>query len=83
MCQLMLDDNTEESHLRDSHVFGAAHDTIRISNTTHVLHCTVFVIRAHNMIDFGEGISMAVSLLVKVDSCLGYTCYQFMFKIFN
>lgn len=79
VADLVLNDNTEEGHLRNRHFSRGAHDIIRICNTTDVLHGAIFVIWAHYMINFTERISLTKVLLIKVNSCFGNTEDKFMF----
>ena len=64
MGKLMLNDNTEESELRDWHMLAWAHDPIWIGDASNILHRTKFVVWAHNMVYLREGITMSISLLV-------------------
>ena len=50
--------------------FLPAHDCICVSNTSDVFHGTIFIVRAKNMINFCEWISLAEVFLVESDSCL-------------
>lgn len=46
-------------------LFGA-HDLIGISDAANVLHGTVLVVRAHDVVDLGERISSVEVLLVEL-----------------
>jgi len=50
MTEFVLDDNNEESQLRNGHVLAAAHDVVRVRDATHIFHSAVFVVGAHNVI---------------------------------
>ena len=52
MAQLVLDHNAEECQLRDRHVFLRAHNFVRVGNAPDILHRSVLVIGAHNMVHF-------------------------------
>ena len=49
--------------------FFPTHDCICVSNTTNIFHGTIFIVRAKNMINFWEWISLAEVFLVESNSC--------------
>jgi hypothetical protein len=81
MTEFVLYDDTEESHLGNGHLLVLAHDGVSVRDATNILHSSIFVIRAHNMIDFGERISRAEVLLVKFNGSLGDSKYKFVLHV--
>lgn len=79
----MLDYCAEEGELRNRHLFLSTHNVIRVSNATDVLHCTVLVVWAHDVVDLWEGISLTEALLVEADCRLCNSEHQFMAQILD
>ena len=73
MAKLVLDNDGEEGKLWDGHVLFRAHNLIGVRDAANVLHGTVLVIRAHDVVHLRERISCVEVLLVELQSRLGDT----------
>ena len=78
VAQLVLDHHAEESQLGDRHVLFRAHDLIGVSDAANVFHSTIFIVRAHDVINLGEGVSCAEVLLVEIEGGLGDAKQKFV-----
>ena len=83
MAELVLDHNAEESELRDGHVLLRAHNFVAISDAADVFHGAIFIIWAHDMVDFCEGIACAKVALVEIQSRLSDAEHELVAEILN
>ena len=83
VAELVLDHNAEESELRDGHVLLRAHNFVAISDAADVFHGAIFVIWAHDMIDFCERIACAKVALVEIQSRLSDAEHELVAEILN
>ena len=76
--KLMLNNDTKEGKLRHTHFFGLAHNSITVSNTSHVFHGSIFIIRTHHMVHLWERIPFAECFLVVIKRGFCNSKYKLM-----
>jgi hypothetical protein len=83
MSKLVLDDNNEESELWDRHMLAGTHDGVSICDATYVLHSSIFVVWAHDVVDLGEWVSLTKDVLVKSKGGLSDSKNHFFSQVLN
>jgi hypothetical protein len=81
--ELVLNNDTEEGHLRDRHVLRRAHYTVSVGDASNIFHSTILIIGAYYMVQLCKWISLSKILLVETHCCLGYAKYKFVIEIFS
>jgi len=74
--------NDCESQLRDCHLFNAQ-TGVSISDTANVLHGPILIVRAHDVVHLGEGVSRSEALLIKIDRSLSHAKEKLSSDILN
>lgn len=68
MTKLVLNNHYKERQLRHRHLFASTHDRVTVCDAPYVFHSAILVVRAHDVVYLGEGVTGPKILLVKIKS---------------
>ena len=80
MAKFVLNNRTEPSHQWFVHFFEAK-SRIVVSDATNIFHGSIFIIRAHHVVDLAEWISLAKACLEDADGCFRNAKHKFVFQV--
>ena len=75
-------DNHCEGDLGNCHVLHAE-PRVCVGDTTNVFHCSIFIIRAHHMVNLSERVTGSEALLIEINCSFSHPKEEFTSKIFD